>query len=353
MTLGARFRIGITDGWRRRGPMAWFLLPLSGLYCAVVSLRHACYRKRVLPVRRFPFPIVVVGNLTVGGSGKTPLVVALANRLVGEGYRPGVVSRGYGGRARSRPQIVTADSDPSAAGDEAVLIARRTGCPVVVDPDRCRAVDRLRDAFHCDLVVSDDGLQHHRLGRSVEIIVIDGSTRFGNGFCLPAGPLRESASRVRDVDLVVCNGGVPADHEYRMSLRLGSLMRVSDFRTRSDIQALAADKVHAVAGIAHPQRFFNDLQRIGLATYAHGFPDHHRYSSSDFDFGDDLPIIMTEKDAVKCREFADSRMWFVSVTADVDETFYRQILSRLKRPNDRQETSGYSRMPRDQGSAHL
>lgn len=335
MTLGARLRIAIADGWRRRGLLAWLLLPLSGLYCAAVSLRHAGYRRGWLPVRRFPFPVVVVGNLTAGGAGKTPLVMALADRLSGEGYRPGIVSRGYGGSAGSWPQAVTADSDPSEVGDEAVVTARRMDCPVVVDPVRCRGVERLHQAFRCNLAISDDGLQHRRLGRSVEIVVVDGSSRFGNGFCLPAGPLREPASRVRDVDVVVCNGGAPEPGEYRMCLRMGSPTRVSDFHTRTRIEALAKSKVHAVAGIGRPERFFSDLQRLGVAAYTHAFPDHHRYGPADFEFGDDLPIIMTEKDAVKCRRFADPRMWFVPVSANLDDDFYQRILAKLRQPDAR------------------
>ncbi len=353
MKLGAQLRMVVADNWRRRGLMAWLLLPLSGLYWTATGVRHACYRLGWLPVHRYRFPVIVVGNLTVGGSGKTPLVVALVNRLRREGHRPGVVSRGYGGRARSWPQHVTANSDPSVVGDEPVLIARHTDCPVVVDPDRCRAVERVLGAFDCDVVVSDDGLQNYRLGRSIEIIVIDGSNRFGNGFYLPAGPLRESSRRVREVDMVVCNGGVPERHEHRMCLQMESLTRVSDFSTRARIEELVNGKAHAVAGIGHPEHFFNDLQRVGLAVYTHTFPDHYRYSPADFDFGDDLPIIMTEKDAVKCKQFADSRMWFIPVTANLEEIFYQHILAKLQQPDDRQKTSGHSRMSRDQRSAHL
>jgi tetraacyldisaccharide 4'-kinase len=309
-------------------------------YGAIARLRRALYRAGWLHTQHFPVPIIVVGNVTVGGSGKTPLVIGLVNHLEAHGYRPGVVSRGYRGAAKKWPQYVNAGSDASDVGDEPVIIARRTHCPVVVDPDRCRAVTRLLEEFRCDVVVSDDGLQHHRLGRCLEILVVDGIHRFGNGFCLPAGPLREPSTDVINcVDLMVCNGGQPSTDEFGMRLLPDTLTRVADLSTQAEVESFVDQKVHAVAGIGHPDRFFHELQRLGLAAHEHVFPDHHAFVAADFEFGDDLPVIMTEKDAVKCKTFADSRMWFVPVTADLGEDFYQRFLLRLRECDDRQKTA--------------
>ncbi len=337
--LQARLSARIRAEWQRRGGLAWLLLPLGLAYGAVARLRRALYRAGWLHTQHFPVPIIVVGNVTVGGSGKTPLVIGLVNHLKAHGYRPGVVSRGYRGAAMTWPQDVDADSDASDVGDEAVLIARRTHCPLVVDPDRCRAVTRLRHEYQCDVVVSDDGLQHHRLGRCLEILVVDGIHRFGNGFCLPAGPLREPATRVNSVDFIVCNGGQPTNDEYGMRLLPETLTRVADISTQAEAESFVDQKVHAVAGIGHPDRFFHDLQRLGLAAHEHAFPDHHAFVAADFEFGDDLPVIMTEKDAVKCKAFADSRMWFLPVRADLDEDFYQRFLLLLREYDDRQKTA--------------
>jgi tetraacyldisaccharide 4'-kinase len=339
MKPGARLSSRVGVDWQRRGALAWLLLPIGLVYGAVARVRRALYTAGWLHTQYFPVPVIVVGNVTVGGSGKTPLVIDLVEHLAAQGYRPGVVSRGYRGSAKTWPQVVNADSDPSEVGDEPVIIARRTRCPVVVDPDRCRAVTRLLDEFQCDVVVSDDGLQHQRLGRCLEILVVDGIHRFGNGFCLPAGPLREPSTRVNSVDLIVCNGGHPASSEYGMRLLPETLTQVSDFSTHADTESFVDQKVHAVAGIGHPDRFFHELQRLGLAAHEHVFPDHHAFVAADFEFGDDLPVIMTEKDAVKCKAFANSRMWFVPVSADLGEDFYQRFLLMLQECDDRQETA--------------
>ncbi len=337
MKPGARLSLRLSADWQQRGTLAWLLLPFALAYGAAARVRNALYKAGWLRTQRFPVPIIVVGNVTVGGSGKTPLVIDLVDYLKERGYRPGVVSRGYGGTANTWPQVVNAGSDASVVGDEPVIIDRRTRCPVVVDPDRCRAVTRLLDEFQCDVVVSDDGLQHHRLGRCVEILVIDGIHRFGNGFCLPAGPLREPSTRMNSVDLIVCNGGQPANGEFGMRLIPNALTRVADLSLQADAESFVHQKVHAVAGIGHPGRFFRALQRLGLAAHEHAFPDHHAFVAADFDFGDDLPVIMTEKDAVKCMALADSRMWFVPVAAELSEDFYQRLLLLLRECDDRQK----------------
>jgi len=337
MNLGSRLSSLARATWKRRGASAWLLLPLASIYCTVIRLRRAAYRAGWLKTEKLPTPVIVVGNITVGGSGKTPLVIALVNTLKARGYRPGVVSRGYGGSARNWPRVVHADSDPADVGDEPVLINRRTNCPVIVGPDRIRAAGQLLVDFSCNIVVSDDGLQHHRLSRDVEILVVDGIYRFGNGFCLPAGPLRESKTRIYSVDMIVCNGGSPQDHEYGMRLSSQSFTKVGDFSTLADAKRFTEKKVHAVAGIGRPERFFHDLQRLGVAAYEHAFSDHHSFVAADFKFSDDLPVLMTEKDAVKCRSFADSRMWFLPVGAELGDDFYQRLIELLEKCDDRQK----------------
>jgi tetraacyldisaccharide 4'-kinase len=272
--------------------------------------------------------VIVVGNLTVGGAGKTPLVIWLCEHLQRAGHRPGVVSRGYGGRPPRLPLSVTAATAPSEAGDEPVLIAARTGCPVVVDPDRPRAARALLAANDVDVIVADDGLQHYALARNLEIVVVDGRRRFGNGFCLPAGPLREPLSRLVTVDLVVVNGAGGAG-EFALRLVGDRLANLADVAHTEPLTAWRGRRVHAVAGIGDPARFFTALTTAGLEVVEHPFPDHHAYRPDDLDFGDGLPVLMTEKDAVKCRTFAAARHWYLPVSAAPDAAFMAALDAKL------------------------
>lgn len=316
--------------WYGRHPLAPLLLPLGALFCALASARRACYRYGPCRVRRLPVPVVVVGNVTVGGTGKTPLVAWLVERLGRAGLRVGVVSRGYGGRARVWPQVVTAHSSAAQVGDEALLLARRTGCPLVVAPDRVAAARLLLERAALDVIVADDGLQHYRLGRDLEIAVVDGARRLGNGRCLPAGPLRERPGRLREVDFVVVNGAGGAG-ELSMRLRPGTPRAVARPDQGVSWERLRAGRVHAVAGIGHPQRFFAMLRRDGLDLIEHPFPDHHPYRAADLAFGDGLPVLMTEKDAVKCSFFAAPHHWYVPVEAELPASFEAALLQRLTR----------------------
>lgn len=319
----------LVETWRRRGAVSYLLWPLAMLYRAVVAARRTAYRLGWLPVHRFEVPVVVVGNLTVGGSGKTPVVAAIAGFLRLRGYKPGIVSRGYGGRARQWPQAVAPDSAPDLVGDEPVLLARRTGCPVVVGPNRSEAVRRLLEDNDCDVVVSDDGLQHLALHRDVEIVVVDGERGFGNGLCLPAGPLREPESRLRSVDLVVYNGDGAAGARCRL---VGdTAVNLRDPSETKPLHEFRGRAVHAVAGIGNPSRFFTYLRDAGLQPNEHRFPDHHAYTASDLAMRDGAPILMTEKDAVKCTAFATEAMWYVPVEAQLDDRFYEQLTDLLKR----------------------
>ncbi|MCU0767460.1 MAG: tetraacyldisaccharide 4'-kinase [Gammaproteobacteria bacterium] len=314
--------------WYGGSPVAWLLLPFAALFWIVSGLRRAAYRVGVVATRRLPVPVIVVGNITVGGTGKTPLVVWLAAHLATRGWRPGVVSRGYGARAE-RPTPVDAASDPALAGDEPVLIARRAGCPVVVDRDRARGASWLCEHARCDLVIADDGLQHYRLARDLEIAVVDGARRFGNGMLLPAGPLREGRARLRSVDLVVTNG-TPVAGEHGMSLVPGQLYALAEPARREPLATWRGRAVVAVAGIGNPERFFRTLEDAGLVVEGRGYPDHHRYDAADVaPPADGRPVLMTEKDAVKCGLFAGPSHWVLPVDAVPDPSFVARLDARL------------------------
>ena len=327
-------------GPRSRGALLehiWFgsrlaavpLLPLAAAFWLVAALRRLAFRVGVLRSVRLPVPVVVVGNLTVGGAGKTPLVIWLARYLRDRGLRVAVLSRGYGGHARSFPVAVTPTTDPGLVGDEPVLIAQRTGCPVVVDPDRARGGRWLLAQGPCDLVVADDGLQHYRLERDLEIAVVDGERRFGNGLLLPAGPLREGRGRLRTVDIVVANGGVPRAGEHGMNLRASVIRSLAQPDRVERIETWRGRRVQALAGIGNPERFFRMLRELGLEVDPLPFPDHHAFTAVDIDPPGDGPVLMTEKDAVKCQALAGPRHWVVPVDAEPDPAFVRCLDSRL------------------------
>lgn len=319
----------LDEHWYGRSPLSLALAPLGRLYCLVAVLRRKAYQLGLRPVCRLPVPVIVVGNITVGGTGKTPLVAWLARFLKQAGYTPGIISRGYRGNATVWPQAVDAGSDPALVGDEAVLLARRGECPVMVGPDRAAAARALLERYPCDVIISDDGLQHYRLGRDIEIAVIDGARRFGNGRCLPAGPLREPRGRLRSVDFIVVNGGNAVDGQYSMRLVEQDARNLTD---EENVRPVATfGKVHAVAGIGNPARFFSRLRALGLQIIEHPFPDHHAYRPQDLDFGDIRPLLMTEKDAVKCRRFAQTHHWYMPVEAQLDERFGERLLNLLKR----------------------
>jgi tetraacyldisaccharide 4'-kinase len=313
--------------WSRRGAIAWLLWPASLLFGFVAFFRRLFYKLRFFKSAHPGIAVIVVGNLTAGGSGKTPLVLWLAELLAAKGWTPAIVSRGYGGSVDA-PRAATLTSAAAEVGDEPILLARRSGCPVWVGPDRLRVIEALR-AQHpqVDVVILDDGLQHYRLRRDIEIAVVDGRG-FGNGFLLPAGPLRERPSRLRSVAAVVTHGNAPVDG-YRMALEGELLHRMTDAAERRPVSAFAGGKVHAVAGIGDPNRFFLHLGRLGARVMPHPFPDHHRFTPQDLDFGDDAPVLMTEKDAVKLRHAARPNWWVLPVTAKLDPAFGAWLLGRL------------------------
>ena len=313
--------------WNQRplAPILLFLLPLSWLFGGIVALRRALYRFGVIPSLRLSVPVVVVGNLTVDDSGKTPLVLWLVDRLREQGWRPGIISRGYGGRAGKEILCVTAMSDAATVGDEPLLLARRSDVPVFVGRDRV-AAGRALLAEHpeCDIVVSDDGLQHYRLERSAEIVVFDGRGA-GNGRLLPAGPLREPLSRLVHATAVVWNGGIGqlcgnerGKPQFSMRLAGECFVALNDRRLTCSAGQLRGKRLHAVAGIGDPSRFFTQLAAMGLEFSVHPFPDHHAYGAQDFSFADGGVLLMTEKDAVKCSGLALPEAWVLPVEARIE-----------------------------------
>ncbi|HET6546327.1 MAG TPA: tetraacyldisaccharide 4'-kinase [Rhodanobacteraceae bacterium] len=303
-----------------------WLSALVPVYRALRALKLAPYRLGLRRATAIGVPLIVVGNLGLGGSGKTPLVIALVEALRKRGFTPGVVSRGHGG-SEAGPLRVDDSADPACVGDEPCLIRRRTGAPVAIGRDRVAAA-RLLTGGDVDVIVADDGLQHTALGRDVEICVIDGERRFGNGRLLPAGPLREPSARLGTVDFRVCNGGLPQPGEIPMHLVDSMAVALNDAAACVPLDDFIGRRVHALAGIGDPQRFFSALRQRRIDIVPHAFPDHHPYRPHDLAFGDDLPVLMTEKDAVKCVRFAQPGWWCVPVRAQLPEDFFDAVARR-------------------------
>jgi tetraacyldisaccharide 4'-kinase len=328
------------------------LTPLAALFGALVALRRALYRLGWVSAARLPLPVVVVGNVTVGGTGKTPLVRALCDALEARGWHPGIVSRGYG-RHTSDVREVCRGDDPAAVGDEPLLLATG-GAPVVVGIDRAAAARHLL-ARHpgIDVIVADDGLQHYALARDVEIVVVDASRRFGNGWLLPAGPLREPVRRALAADACVVTGGAPGaaateqPPHFQMSLEPLAWQPLRDGVAAPDFATLPPDTVHAIAGIAHPERFFRQLRDDGVVARTHAFADHHAFAPADVAFPGAQAILMTEKDAVKCRAFADARMFYRPVRAILDPALVTLVEDML----NGSQAARAPGLPRHEGSA--
>lgn len=317
----------LVRAWYEGHPLLWLLWPFSVLYGLVSGIRRFFYRTGLLTSQKFPVPVIVVGNITVGGTGKTPLTLALIDYLRSQGYRPGVVSRGYGGKT-IYPCLLDARSTAAMVGDEPLAIFRRTGVPVVVDPVRVRAVSYLLQQTNCNMVLCDDGLQHYALHRDIEIVVIDGARGLGNRFLLPAGPLRERPSRLQAVDFVVVNGeGARVPGSFAMCLQPQAWQPLCP--EAAGLAPMPGSRVHAVAGIGNPQRFFSQLQDKGFDVEPHAFADHHAYTAEDFQFSESLPVVMTEKDAVKCAGLAAENWWYVPVQAELPQALLEGLLRRL------------------------
>lgn len=312
--------------WYSPSPAPWFLRPLAALFGWVSRLRRRRQQQRAA-LQRLPIPVIVVGNIAVGGTGKTPFVIWLTRQLIKWGWRPGIISRGYGGTSATWPRRVVDFSNPAEVGDEPVLLARETGVPVCVGPDRLTDARLMIENEEVDILISDDGLQHYKLPRDLEFVVVDGSRGLGNRQLLPAGPLREPPERLDEVDLIVINGrGWKSPQEGAVDMELvPTAARAMAGGKQRALAEFKGETVHAVAGIGNPARFFSMLSRQGIQLVMHPFPDHHPYVKTDFDFGDELPVLMTEKDAVKCRDFADARLWVVPVTAQINAAGYARV----------------------------
>ncbi len=321
--------------WESITPVSLLLYPVSLLVRAAVALRRAAYRAGVLETVRLPVPVAIVGNVALGGTGKTPLVLWLAALLRERGRRPGIVSRGYGG-SQTGPAPVPPDGDPRRHGDEPVLLAQRAGCPIWIGADRIAAGQALLAAHpDCDVIVSDDGLQHYRLARDVEVVVCPAEAR--NPWLLPAGPFREPPARAAYADAIVVHGGSTGTASaspgsppvYTMTLAGSTFRNLLNPASSAEADRFRHRNVHAIAGIGQPQRFFRHLQGLGLDFTAHPFPDHHPFAASDLEFAGADAVLMTEKDAVKCVAYADEHHWALRVDAQVDTALGELVLRKL------------------------
>lgn len=328
----------------KTGILVRVLQPLSRLVCAEAARRLQRFRSQT-PVQASSAPVIVVGNVVVGGSGKTPFILWLATQLQNQGLKVGIVSRGYGGKSKQWPQLVTADSKPALVGDEPVLLAKQLGCGIAVSPKRSEAIVLLEAQCQPDVIISDDGLQHYAMARDIEIVMVDAQRGFGNELCLPAGPLREPLERLKSVDCIVLNGelansalqqtlSVYDDKCFNMTLVPVCFCQVADPEKTRPIDAFSGQTVQALAGIGNPHRFYETLKGLSMQVGACDFPDHHSYTVADFaKFDPQKPLLMTEKDAVKCRQIAqqqpDLNLWYLQVKPEADAALFDKLYQRL------------------------
>lgn len=310
--------------WYESSPVIWLLLPLSALYCLLTGIRRQLYKLKIKQSFSANVPVIIIGNIVAGGSGKTPLLISLCEYARKNGLAPGVVSRGYGGSFTGLKQVDTSDK-AALVGDEPLMIHQKANVPVVVGSDRVAAINHLLEHNQCDVVFSDDGLQHYRMKRDFEIAVVDSSRRFGNGFCLPAGPLREPVSRLKQVDMVVYNEtGSRGAEQYSYSLQFSMVSPLMGGEARS-LSLFESKTVHAVAGIGHPMRFFNQLRGMGISVVEHAYSDHHQFQADDFAGWQSDCIIMTEKDAIKCTDLLLADAWVVNSSVKLSPELKEQL----------------------------
>jgi len=324
----------LEKNWYRITLLHLLLWPVSLLFGLLASVRRTLYRSGVLSRFKLPVPVIIIGNISVGGTGKTPFSLWLAQQLLDEGWHPAIISRGYSKApqpAGQPPHAVDINDSPDEVGDEPLLMVQRNLCPVWVGRDRVAVAQALLKAHpDCDVILSDDGLQHYRLQRDVEIVLVDGKRRFGNRLLLPAGPLREPVARLSSVDVVVINGGETKANEFAMRLEGSSFYNLLNPNVTVSPAEFSGQNVHAIAGIGHPQRFFTHLEHLGLSAQPHPFSDHHCYSAADIAYSDADVILMTEKDAVKCAAFASEKCWVLRVDAQIDPALTHLIIEKIK-----------------------
>ena len=313
--------------WYGQSNLSYLLLPLSGLFSIASIVRKY---KQSLKKNQYSVPTIVVGNITVGGTGKTPMVISLIQELEKLGYRPGVASRGYGGNI-TEPTLVDDNQTPLQVGDEPLLVYQKTKGTVVVGKSRIGVIDTLIQKHHCDVIICDDGLQDYRFRHDVEIVMVDGERIFGNKFLLPAGPLRESMSRLHKADFIVATTKpLPAISADCMKFQLKECVQLNNNACREQLSDWKGRLVHAIAGIGNPDRFFKGLSSLGLNVIQHPYPDHAMYKVDDFDFSDENPILMTEKDAVKCRQFELNNAWYIPMQTELPEDFIPRLHTKLR-----------------------
>ena len=314
--------------WYSRSWIAWLLCPFSLLFWLITTVRRALFRLNLLKSYRAPVPVVIVGNLSVGGNGKTPAVIWLVQKLTKCGLNVGVISRGYGSKAKNYPLLVTPTSDPIEAGDEPVLIAARTQAPVCISPNRQQAIECLLQYAKCDVIISDDGLQHYKLQRDFELVIMDAERGLGNGFLLPSGPLRELPSRLKNVDIIITNGSENQCSDAVMTLKPQYAVNLV---TKAQRPLNEFSQATAIAGIGNPPRFFTMLQQHGIQLMeTQAFQDHQSFSPELFaKFDKNRPLLMTEKDAVKCMTFAEEHWWYVQVTTEIQGEKAQQFIQKI------------------------
>ncbi len=318
----------VVDSWYKKSLWLYLLYPFSLIFSYLTTRRRKRYLNNKIESYKSEIPIIVVGNLTIGGTGKTPLVKYIVTELKNKGYRPGIVSRGYGGKFKETLKVST-DTPVKETGDEAQILAK-LDVPFYIDKNRVRAVKKLIKNHECDVIISDDGLQHYKMGRHIEIAVIDGKRRFGNNLTFPAGPLREAPKRINTVDFIVNNSGPTNEDEYLMNIIPTKFVHLKSGKSYSIENWPMHKQVHAVAGLGNPGRFFDLLDKLGFDIIRHPFPDHHNFLSSDIFYLDHLPIVMTEKDASKCKHFDNNKIWYLKIDADVNNKFIDNLDKKLK-----------------------
>lgn len=326
-----KFGERLLQAWYQGHPALYLLWPLEQLYRSVVQRKRQRFLRGETQTYHASVPVIVVGNITIGGTGKTPLILWLIEQCQAQGVRVGVVSRGYGARPPSFPWTVRATDSAEQAGDEPLLIVQRSGVPLVIAPERAQAAQQLLAEHTVDLILSDDGLQHYGLARDLELVLIDAARGLGNQRCLPMGPLREPVERLQSVDAILFNGAQhDSDNGFAMQLQPTELVHVRSGRREALNYFPEQQKMHAVAGIGNPQRFFKTLEGLDWQPIAHAFADHAEFAPQDLQFADDLPILMTEKDAVKCRAFAADNCWYLQVAAQPSPAFASWFAQRLQ-----------------------
>ena len=306
--------------WYSKNIYSLLLSPLSLIYISIIYLRYTLYQLGLISITKINVPTIVIGNIVAGGTGKTPLVIWLAKHFKDKGFLPGIVSRGYGGIYLSNMELVKPTSNPLLVGDEPVIIARNTNCPVVVAKKRAKGAKELVEKYNCNIILCDDGMQHYSLARDIEIAVIDGQRRFGNNYCFPAGPLREPKSRIFKADLIVSKYNARTC-EHKMDYTYHQLVSLNELSKTIPISDLHGMTVHAIAGINNPDHFFSYLRSHKLELIIHKFPDHYSYTEDDVKFDDNFPVVMTEKDAVKCLNYSSDKHWYIPISAELSKSF--------------------------------